>query len=65
MYLPWYAAGGTCNADTSGRYPGVNISINKLSVSVSPICLSELVAMVPGDGFTPRSDIGYCILNTK
>ena len=30
----------------SGRYPGVIISINKLSVRVSPICLSELVAML-------------------
>ena len=41
------------------------MSINKLSVSFSPICLSELVAMVAGDGFTARSDVGYYTLNTK
>ena len=34
----------------SGKYPGVIISINKLSVRVSPICLSELVAMAAGGG---------------
>ena len=48
----WYVVGGTRNANTSNRYSGVDISIKKLYFSCSPICLSELVAKVAGDGST-------------
>ena len=44
--VPEYVAGGIWSAEMSGRYPGVMISNNKLSVRVSPICLSELVAIL-------------------
>lgn len=46
LHVPEYVAVGTWSAEMSGRYPGVMISINKLSVRVSPICLSELVAIL-------------------
>ena len=48
--IPVYAVVGTWSAEMSGRYPGVMISNNKLSVRVSPICLSELVAIVRDGG---------------
>ena len=48
--LPEYVAVGTWSAEMSGKYPGVMISINKLSVRVSPICLSEFVAILAGVG---------------
>ena len=44
--VPEYVAAGIWSAEMSGRYPGVMISNNKLSVRVSPICLSELVAIL-------------------
>ena len=44
--IPEYVAAGIWSAEMSGRYPGVMISSNKLSVRVSPICLSELVAIL-------------------
>jgi len=52
--IPEYVAVGTWSAEMSGRYPGVIISINKLSVRVSPICLSELVAILAEVGENVR-----------
>lgn len=59
--LPWYDAVGTWSAEMSGRYPGVRRSITKLSVRVSPICLSELVAMVVAGSKYGRSPYFWSI----
>ena len=59
----WYVVGGTRNANTSDRYSGVDISIKScILISCSPICLSELVAKVAGDGSTATGSTSATVL---